>query len=90
MKFLRAPIFIEHLRWVLLNLSVNVFPNNSEKIPQIFKETYFNKTTLKKDFFTGVSCEFYEISKKTFFHRTPPVAASVINSCKQTKALYTK
>ena len=28
--------------------------------------------------FTGVSCEFYETSKNTFFHRTPPVAASDI------------
>ena len=24
------------------------------------------------------SCEFYEISKNTFFYRTPPVAASVL------------
>ena len=27
--------------------------------------------------FTGVSCEFSEISKKTFCYGTPPVAASV-------------
>ena len=27
---------------------------------------------------TGVSCEFYEILKNPFFHKTPPVAASGI------------
>ena len=31
---------------------------------------------LKGNSGTGVSCEFYEISKNIFFHRTPLVAAS--------------
>ena len=34
---------------------------------------FFNKETLAHVF----SCEFCEISKNTFFDRTPPVAASV-------------
>ena len=32
---------------------------------------------LKRDSGTGVSCEFFEISKNTVCYRTPPVAASV-------------
>ena len=31
----------------------------------------------KRDTGTGVSCEFCEICKNTFFDRTPPVAASL-------------
>ena len=52
---------------------------------------FFNKvaglrpaTLLKKDSGTDVSCEFCEISKNTFFYRTPPVAASgylYLSSC---------
>ena len=37
---------------------------------------FFNKETLAQVF----SCEFCEISKNTFFHRTPLVAASVLFS----------
>ena len=44
---------------------------------------FFNKvadqrlaTSLKKRLAQGFSCEFCEISKSTFFHRTPLVAAS--------------
>ena len=44
---------------------------------------FFNKDTdlrpvtlLKKTLAQVFSCEFCEISKKTFFNRTPPVAAS--------------
>ena len=36
---------------------------------------FFNKETLAQMF----SCEFCEISKNTFSHRTPPVAASECN-----------
>ena len=32
-------------------------------------------TLLKKDSYTGVFCEYYEIFKNTFLYRTPPVAA---------------
>ena len=35
---------------------------------------FIQKETLAQVF----SCEFYEISKNTFFYRTPPVAASDI------------
>ena len=31
----------------------------------------------KRDSGTGISCEFCEISKNTFFYRTPPPAASI-------------
>ena len=35
---------------------------------------------IKKETLTQVfSCEFREISKDTFFNRTPPVAASVLS-----------
>ena len=33
----------------------------------------------KRESDTGVSCEYYEISKNTFSYRTPPVAAFVSN-----------
>ena len=33
------------------------------------------KFTKKEDLAQVFSCEFYEISKNTFFYRTPPVAA---------------
>ena len=36
---------------------------------------------IKKETLTQVfSCEFYEISKNTFFHTTRPVAASVLKT----------
>ena len=35
---------------------------------------------LKTKTSTGSSCEFCEISKNTFFYRTPPVAASVMKN----------
>ena len=43
---------------------------------------FIKKETLAQVF----SCEFCEISKNTFFHRTPPVAASVnkLNICQRT------
>ena len=41
--------------------------------------SFFNKidlTLCKKDSDTGVSCEFYEISKNTFSYRIPLMGAS--------------
>ena len=38
-----------------------------------YKSLFIIKETLAQVF----SCEFCEISKNTFFHRTPPVVASV-------------
>ena len=40
-------------------------------MPEAFK--FIKKEALAQVF----SCEFWEISKNTFYHRTPPVAASV-------------
>ena len=47
----------------------------SKKFRKIHKKTPAPK---KKETLAQVfSCEFYEISKNTFFYRTPPVAASL-------------
>ena len=55
---------------------------------QPFADVFQNKSNLeleqacnfiKKETVAQVfSCEFYEIFKNTFFHRAPPVAASVL------------
>ena len=37
-----------------------------------------NLSTHKRDFGTGVSCEFWKIFKNRFLYRTPRVAAYVI------------
>ena len=63
----------------------------AQKFREIYKKHlcwkfFFNKVTgrphdcnfIKKETVTKVFCgEFYEIHKNTFFHRTPPAAASV-------------
>ena len=41
--------------------------------PEALPATLLKKETLAQVF----SCEFCEISKSTFFYRTPPVAASI-------------
>ena len=43
----------------------------------LYQSFYLNKvaTLWKRDSGTGVLCEFWEISKNTFFYRTPLVAA---------------
>ena len=47
------------------------------------KFTGFIKNFIKKETLAQVfSCEFYEISKNTFFHRTPRVAASECDDSK--------
>ena len=38
----------------------------------LYQSLFFNKVSD-----LGQACEFWEISKNTFFHRTPPVAASI-------------
>ena len=44
-----------------------------------FHTRFFNSNFIKKEALAQVfSCEFCEISKNTFFYRTPPVAASDI------------
>ena len=53
----------------------------------LYQSLFFNKvaglgpaTLLKKENLAQVfSCEFWEISKNTFFYRTPPVAASALS-----------
>ena len=52
---------------VFLEISQNSQENTSVKVSFFIK-----KETLAKVF----SCEFYEISKDTFFYRTPLLAAS--------------
>ena len=44
------------------------------KVSKCLPGSEAKKETLAKVF----SCEFCEVSKNTFFHRTPPVAACVI------------
>ena len=51
-----------------------VFSKKVPKIPKILKKTqglFFNKVA-------APSCEFCEIFKNIFFHRTPLVAASIL------------
>ena len=58
---------------------------NSQENKQRSRSPFFNKvanlrpaTVLKRETPThGFSCRFCEIFKKTFLHKTPPVAASV-------------
>ena len=45
---------------------------------RLCQSPFFNIFFKKKDSGTGISCEFCAIFKNTFFHRTPPAAASVI------------
>ena len=45
---------------------------------------FIKKETLAQVF----PCEFCEISKNTFFYRTPPVADSVLSIIKNKKKLY--
>ena len=43
------------------------------------KKVFLACNSIKKETLAQVlSCEFCEISKNTFFYRTPPVAASVL------------
>ena len=54
----------------------NLFVSDKSLRPQACN--FIKKVTLTQLF----SCEFCEISKNTFFHRTPLVAASVLYSVK--------
>ena len=49
---------------------------------RLCQSLFFNKVAglvlQKREFGTGVFCEFCEISQNTFLYRRPPVAASVI------------
>ena len=58
---------------VVLEISQNSQENTCARVSFSKKR---KKRLKKKETLTQVfSCEFYEISKKTFFYRTPPVAA---------------
>ena len=46
------------------------------EISQNSQENTCAKVSLKETLAQVFSCEFYEISKKTFFYRTPLVAVS--------------
>ena len=66
-----------------------VLSSNSKSIrPDVFCKkgacNFIKKETLVQVF----SCEFCEISKKTFFYRTPLVAASEILQTKENKSYY--
>ena len=65
----------------LLEISLNSQENTCTKDSFLIKlqpkgSNFINKESLAQVF----SCEFCKISKKTFFNRTPPVAASVKSS----------
>ena len=47
-----------------------------DKVAGLRPATFFSKMTLVQ----VSSCEFCEISKNTFFHRTPLVAVSIVSS----------
>ena len=62
------------------NVSLSILLNFPEQFSQInFSEQFsqFSLYFIKKESLVQVfSCEFSEISKNTFFYRTPPVAVS--------------
>ena len=61
---------------VFLEISQNLQENTCARVSFLIKLqacNFIKKETLAQVF----SCEFCEISKNTFFHRTPLVAASV-------------
>ena len=69
MLVLRTEAATRGVLWkkVLLKISQNLQENTCARV-----------YTLKKGILERVfSCQFYEIFKNTFFHKTPPVAASV-------------
>ena len=45
----------------------------------LFQSLFFNKVAGLRPLAQVFSCEFCQISKSTFLHRTPPVAASVLH-----------
>ena len=60
---------------VLSERCLKKFRKIHRKIP--VTEYFLNKVVKKRDYSTGVfSCEFCDISKNNFLHRTPLVAAS--------------
>ena len=75
-------MFVEAIiqRCSLKKVFLEISQNSQESICQSLflikrKETFFNK---KRDSGTGVFCEFFEISKNTFLHRTHPEVASML------------
>ena len=66
---------------VFLKISQNLQENTCARVSFLIKlQASGLKFYKKRDSGTGVSCEFCKISKNTFSHRTPPVAASVSNT----------
>ena len=64
---------------VFLEISQNSQENICARVSFLIKLqacNFFKKETLAQMF----SCEFWEISKNTFFYRTSPVAASEMNN----------
>ena len=63
---------------MFLEILQNSQENTCARVSFLIKlQVWEKKETIKKETLTQViSCEFWEISKNTFFHRTPPVAAS--------------
>ena len=62
---------------VFLQISQNSQENTCARVSFLIKALAFTTLFIKKETLAQVfSCEFFEISKETFFHRTPQVAAS--------------
>ena len=59
---------------LFLEISQNSKENTCARVFFLIKLHFIKKETLAQVF----SCEFCEVSKKSFLHRTPPVAASVV------------
>ena len=91
-KFLKTPFPTDLLRGLLLDLVVSVsfflifviiriFKHNFQKQSSecVLQKRCFACNFIKKETLVQVfSCEFCEISKNTFFYRTPLVAASAM------------
>ena len=65
---------------VFLEISQNSQENTCARVSFLIKLQAWASNFIKKETLAQVfSCEFCEISKNTFLHRTPLVAASVVN-----------
>ena len=82
-KFLRTSFFIEHLRWLLLDLFLACGSNRLEVfckkgvVRNFGKFAGKHKREKKETPAQVFSCEFSKIYKNFFSYRIPPVAASV-------------
>ena len=65
------------VKMVFLEISQNSQENTCDRVSFLIKLQASASNFIKKETLAQVfSCEFCEISKNTFFHRTPLVAAS--------------